>query len=318
MFFCKQIFQLSFPVILTFLPIGCDREKKDVQPEAISLFGKPLYPPTLSQERRSEFEDNLRQAKAEYDRNPNDPDLIIWLGRRTAYLGKYQEAIQIYSKGIEQHPNYTKLYRHRGHRFITIREFDKAITDLEKAASLIRNVPDEIEPDGMPNKYNIPTSTSHTNIWYHLGLAYYLKGDFQNALCCYQECLELSTNDDMVCAASDWLYMTYRRLGEVEEANRILERIQEDMTILEDTAYHNRLLMYKGLKVPESLLATENATDLTIATQGYGVGNWYYYNGDKEKAIKIFNNVVAGANWGAFGYIAAEVDLKRLQENQGK
>lgn len=312
------MFQLSFPVVLTFLPIGCDREKKDVQPEAISLFGKPLYPPTLSPERRNEFEDNLRQAKAEYDRNPTDPDLIIWLGRRTAYLGKYQEAIQIYSKGIEHHPNYAKLYRHRGHRYITIREFDKAIADLEKAASLIRNVPDEIEPDGMPNKYNIPTSTSHTNIWYHLGLAYYLKGNFQNALRCYQECLKFSTNDDMVCATSDWLYMTYRRLDKVEDANRILERIQEDMTILEDTAYHNRLLMYKGLMVPGSLLTTENATDLTVATQGYGVGNWYYYNGEKEKAIKIFNNVVAGTNWGAFGYIAAEVDLKRLEENQGK
>ncbi|MBI4549073.1 MAG: hypothetical protein HY707_13905 [Ignavibacteriae bacterium] len=282
------------------------------QPEAISLLGKPLYQPQFSEERQRQLEVDLSRAKLEYEKNPEDPDRIIWLGRRTAYLGRYREAIDIYTEGIKKHPNYAKLYRHRGHRYITVRELDKAIADLEKAAELIRGVPDEIEPDGMPNKYNIPTSTSHTNIWYHLGLAYYLKGGFQNAERCYIECLKFSKNDDMLCAASDWLYMTYRRLGKTEEAKKVLERIHRDMTILEDTAYHNRLLMYKGEIAPESLLSLDKADDLIIATYGYGVGNWYYDNGKEDKAIKIFKDVVNGTNWAAFGYIAAEVELKRF------
>jgi hypothetical protein len=41
------------------------------------------------------------------------------------------------------------------------------------------------------------------------------------------------------------------------------------------------------------------------------VGNWYLVNGDKTKAREIFDRVVAGAAWQAFGYIAAEADLKR-------
>jgi hypothetical protein len=48
-----------------------------------------------------------------------------------------------------------------------------------------------------------------------------------------------------------------------------------------------------------------------IATQGYGVGNWYLVNGDEKKAREVFERVLAGKAWAAFGYIAAEADLKR-------
>ena len=37
---------------------------------------------------------------------------------------------------------------------------------------MIAGKEDSIEPDGMPNPQNIPVSSLHTNIWYHLGLAY--------------------------------------------------------------------------------------------------------------------------------------------------
>ncbi len=291
------------------------QEHTEQTPEAYSLFKKPLYPIAIAPEEKSKLDSNLAVAQAEYAKNPKDPERVIWLGRRLAYLWRYRDAIDVYSKGNALHPNNTKLYRHRGHRYISIREFDKAIADLEKAAKLIQGVPDEIEPDGAPNKYNIPTSTSHSNIWYHLGLAYYLKGDFKNALRCYLECMKFSKiNDDMLCATSDWLYMTYRRLGRVEEARKVLDPINEKMKILENFSYHKRLLMYKGMIAPDSLLDAKNATDLDIATQGYGVGNWYFCNGQEEKAREIFEKVLEGKYWAAFGYMAAEADLKRMQK----
>ncbi|MFQ5674631.1 MAG: hypothetical protein ACE5G1_01940, partial [bacterium] len=86
---------------------------------------------------------NLAKAQADYEKNLNDADAIIWLGRRMAYLWRYRDAIEIYSEGIKKHPNNAKLYRHRGHRYITVREFDKAIADLEKAAKLTENMADE-------------------------------------------------------------------------------------------------------------------------------------------------------------------------------
>ena len=83
------------------------------------------------------------------------------------------------------------------------------------------------------------------------------------------------------------------------------------MEILENGSYHRRLLMYKGLEKPEALLDPANADDLTIATQGYGVGNWYYVTGNRASAREIFEKVVSGPQWSAFGYIAAEADLQR-------
>ena len=74
--------------------------------------------------------------------------------------------------------------------------------------------------------------------------------------------------------------------------------------------------MYKGLKTPESLLnfKKERGTDpaLENATRGYGIGNWYYYNGQKEKAKEMFEKVLKTKNRAAFGYIAAEKDYKGM------
>jgi hypothetical protein len=122
--------------------------------------------------------------------------------------------------------------------------------------------------------------------------------------------MRVSTNPDMLVATSDWLYMTLRRLGRDAEATRVLEPIRRDMRILENESYHRRLLMYRGELPADSLLAG-GADPLTVATQGYGVGNWYLYNGDRARAMQVFRRVVAGGNWGAFGYIAAEAELAR-------
>lgn len=289
---------------------------QSAEAEAHSLSGKPLYPMKLPAERRAELEANLERAKADFERDPQDPEGIIWLGRRLAYLWRYRDAIQVYSDGLALHPDSPKLYRHRGHRYITVREFDKAIADLKKAAELTKGVPDEIEPDGAPNPANQPRSTLQSNIWYHLGLAYYLKGDFENALRSYREGMKFSrVNDDMLVATSDWLYMTLRRLGRGSEAKEVLEPIRKEMDILESFAYHKRLLMYKGLLEPGSLLDLGDLTGLDLATQGYGVGNWYLYNGEEQKAREILSQVLEGPYWAAFGYIAAEADMKRLGQD---
>ena len=288
------------------------RSLQPSKPEAHSLFGQPFYAPPLSGEKTQEYTEKLAAAERDAAANPGDADRLIWVGRRTAYLGRFRDAIAVFTRGIAQWPDNPRLYRHRGHRYVTVREFDHAITDLEKATGLIRTLPDEVEPDGLPNKQNIPTSTLHSNIWYHLGLAYYLKGDFENARRCFVECMKFSTNDDMICATTDWLYMTLRRLGREAEARAVLEPIRADMRILENVAYHDRLMLYKGERTPESLLAAQSDDPVEIATHGYGVGNWYFCNGKIDQAKEIFRKVLASPQWNAFGYIAAEADLARL------
>jgi len=282
------------------------------QPEATSLFGKWLHAISFPADTKARLDSNLAVAKSDFDKDPENADNIIWYGRRLAYLWRYRDAIDVFTKGIEKHANDPRMFRHRGHRYITVREFSKAVDDLTKAAQLIKGKPDDVEPDGQPNRLNIPTGTLHSNIWYHLGLAYYLRGEFGKALVAYLECMKVSNNPDMLCATSDWLYMTYQRLGRKKEAQQVLRPITKDMNIIENTAYHKRLLMYKGELPTDSLLNTKEATDLDIATQGYGVANWYFYTGQKEKALELFQRIIEGTSWAAFGYIAAEADLKRI------
>ena len=137
--------------------------------------------PEPSPEARAEMEKKLAEARAAYERNPRDADALIWLGRRTAYLGRFDEAIAVFTEGVRRHPRDARMYRHRGHRYITTRRFGEAIKDLKRAARLVAARPDEVEPDGQPNARGVPTSTLNSNIWYHLGLAHYLEGDFRNA-----------------------------------------------------------------------------------------------------------------------------------------
>ncbi|MGH9367313.1 MAG: tetratricopeptide repeat protein [Thermoanaerobaculia bacterium] len=284
------------------------------EPEAVSLFGKPLFAPPLSPERRKEFEARLSEARSRYEANPSDPDAILWLGRRTAYLGRYREAIAIFTAGLEEYPADPRFYRHRGHRYLTTRRFDLAAADLEKAAALAAGKPDEIEPDGLPNARNIPTSTTNSNIWYHLGLARYLQGDFEGALAAYRECLSFSKNPDGLVSTSHWLYMTLRRLDREAEARRVLEPIVEGMDVIENDDYERLLRMYQGKVSPESLLeeASASGSALGLATVGYGVGNWYLYNGRRQEAFATFRRILEGGQWPSFGYIAAEADSKRL------
>ena len=266
----------------------------------------------MTEEVRAKREAELAEARATFEKNPNDADAIVWLGRRTAYLGRYPEAIDIFTDGIRKHPRDARLYRHRGHRWITMREFDRAIADLEKAAALTRGRPDEIEPDGQPNARNIPIGSLQTNICYHLGLAHYLEGDFERALAVYTPCNALSTNPDRLVSLAHWHYMTLRRLGRTELAERVLEPISSSMDVIENTAYHKLALMYRGEIAPEELVKQDaNTTD--GATILYGIGNWYLYNGQPEKARPLFEQVVAGNQWASFGFIAAEAELARMR-----
>lgn len=199
---------------------------------------------------------------------------------------------------------------------ITIRCFDDAIKDFETAAKLVKGKADEIEPDGLPNARNIPTSTLQTNIFYHLGLAYYVKGDFGNSATAFMNCFNISKNDDMRVAAAHWVYMSARRWGskkaENDAKNFIKKEIKDNPEIIENDDYYKLVKLYQGKVKADDLLKelSAEANSLSNASLGYGVGNWFLYNGEREKALKIFRQITSGNQWASFGFIAAEAELK--------
>ena len=298
-------------VLITFIVLfNCQEAKKEevASSEPRIDFLTPLGKKIILPEPSKKLLDQYTTAKEDYEKNPDDVDKIIWHGRRTAYLGKYEDAIAIYTQGIEKFPKDARLYRHRGHRYISLRKFDKAIADLEKASQLIEGTENEIEPDGMPNAMNIPVSTLHGNIWYHLGLAYYLKHDYEKAFEAYTKCRASGKLPDNIVSSTHWLYMIQRRLGDSVLATNMLEPIEAEMDVIENQSYHELCKLYKGLIPVDSLLQTKTGTPSNDAVK-YGVANWYFYNDDKEKAKEIMNGLVESKSWSSFGYIAAESDL---------
>ena len=310
---------LSFILISIVLLAGCTQKTKNSDTDfmkvdtlqGISLLGKELIVNQLDPARDSLRILNYLLAKKQSIDNPDNADALIWFGRRTAYLGDYKRAIEIFTEGIEKFPNDARMYRHRGHRFISLRKFDNAITDLEEATRLIEGKPDEVEPDGIPNIRNTPVSSLQNNIWYHLGLAYYLKNDMDKALDAFSNCLEVATNPDMQVATSHWLYMILRRLEENEEAEKILIPITKDLDVFENMAYHQLCLLYKGQITEDKLITQNQSANYMNDAIAYGLGNWYYYNGNPEKAKEIYKNLLDLGSWAAFGYIAAEADMSR-------
>lgn len=310
-------------IILSIILISCQpgSNRSDVSQQAgpvqekdpdkiYNLMGEELPPKQLTDKAKAKYEENLQEAKAQFEANPDSLELIIWYGRRLAYLGRYLEAIDVYTSGLEKFPTSYQLRRHRGHRYITTRQLGKAINDFEMAAFYSVNAINKIEPDGLPNKLNKPLGNDKFNIWYHYGLAHYLNGRYDKAISAYKKCMEFSDNDDLLSATTYWLYMTYKKIGNTELADQLLVGINRNMNIIENDAYLDLLLLFKGEKAEDKLQAKAFPKDEKIdPTLGYGIGNWYQQQGKTEKANEIFLKVLDSPNWHVFGYIAAEAEL---------
>ncbi len=83
------------------------------------------------------------------------------------------------------------------------------------------------------------------------------------------------------------------------------------MDIIENQSYQQLLLLNKGELSPETLLDTSAADDepLANATVGYGIGMWHTFEGRDGEAQDIWRSALAGNQWAAFGFIAAEAEM---------
>ena len=296
--------------VLFILPVfGCKDTKKEVIAKTevqkfITPLGKEFSIPEPTKKLLLKYE----EAKIDFENNPNNLENIIWYGRRTAYLGQYEKAIAIYTDGITKFSKEPRLYRHRGHRYISIRKYDLAIKDLERAGKLIKGQENEMEADGIPNAMNVPVSSRQGNIWYHLGLAYYLAHDYQKAFDAYLKCRESGNNDDNIVSSTHWLYMIQRRLGNKELAMEMLTPITSEANIIENKSYFDLCKFYKGLIPIDSLINTKKGNPSSDAVL-YGLANWHFYNDDKPKAHGMMQEMMESKAWSSFGYLAAESDI---------
>jgi len=282
-----------------------------------SALGKPF----ISREADEEALAAINEADAALAGDPGNIDLVVAAAQARAGLWQYNEAIEIFTRGMEVDPDDWRLYRHRGHRFVSTRRYDWAVEDLERAV--------ELDPYGF-------------NSSYHLGLAYFLSGEFGEAADEYARCLALATDEEAIAlaasggnpgdprtcmeiaeddesrvAVTEWLYRALRRAGRDDEATALLDTIGEGMEIEENISYYRDLLFYKGLVTADEILNPEEPDGNSFATTGFGLANYYIVEGDTEAARELILRIVEGDPWNAFGFIAAETEMLRLQEEEG-
>ena len=237
---------------------------------------------------------DIQAASAAVAANPESGDAWMKKGHALAKVSMMREAEECYAMAISCDPFNWEYYRHRAHRFLSCWRFEDAAADFVIASRL------------NPNDWNV---------FYHLGLSYFLLRDYAKAAKAYARCYELTDADPELIAVTDWYYMTLKRLGNDEEAAKILARITDHMNPGENTAYYARLLMYKGLKKPEELLSTdpEEVTALELITMGFGIANYFLQNGQPDKAYDLMERVVKAGDendcYFAFAYLASKVDL---------
>jgi tetratricopeptide (TPR) repeat protein len=222
--------------------------------------------------------------------DPRNVDRIIALGVAQSGVRQFREAIETFTRGLAIAPDNAMLYRWRGHRYLSVREFDRARADLLRGSRL---------------------DSTNYGIWYHLGIVRYVHGEFAAAADAFMRALRRPPDANELAGSVDWLWMSFSRAGRTAEAQALLDRRPDSLAT--NVAYAQRLRLYRGQIAPEQVLTAADTGDVAVATLSYGVGNWYLLRGDTAHARIWFERSVRSGGWPAFGFIASEAELRRLR-----
>lgn len=259
----------------------------------------------------------LEEARREWSAH-RDEASAVWVGRRLAYLGRTEQAVEWYGARLADFPASYRLLRHRGHRWITLRDFARAEADLTRAWELARAHPDAVEPDGLPNARGVPTGTDRTNILYHLALAQYLQGRFDAARASWERAFRAAAEgahgDDSEVACAYWQHLARARAAEPEAHPDLARGVAVELELLENHAYHRLCLLLTCRLAPEGLGQGPGSglgEGIDDATLLYGLARWHAEGGRAGEARLLLERIVRDTPAAAFGHIAAEADLRR-------
>lgn len=254
-----------------------------------------------------------------YKINPNER-FTIWYGRILGYGERIQKAREVFTDGIARFPGSYRLYRHRGHRYLSHHKVHEALTDFKKSVELFEaaGAPvEEMEADGVKHRLPIPPETTGFNIYYHCAVAAYLCDDLPLALDMNKKTFNYCINDEDIVAASDWGYLIRLRIGNKKEADELISKISDTLNIEDNVGYYRRIKFYKGLLSYEDMCvirpeeADEYHRPMVKISQLYGVAAYYIYTGEIDRGLEILRECVKeNTHFGAFAQIAAEHDIK--------
>jgi tetratricopeptide (TPR) repeat protein len=217
---------------------------------------------------------------------------IIALGVAQSGARQFREAVATFTRGLRVAPDDPMLYRWRGHRYLSVREYDKALADLTRGYAL---------------------DSTNYGILFHLGVLRYLRGEFAESARLFSMAQPRAPDGGERAGSTDWLWLALSRAGRGAEARAMLARRPDSLPTPPGYAYVSRLKLYRGELTPQTLFTPGDTVDVQIATLSYGLGTWYLVRGDTVRARAAYERAVASGGWPGFGFMASEVELARLR-----
>lgn len=232
----------------------------------------------------------IARAESALAADPRNVEKLIQLGVAQSGARRFREAIETFTRGLAIAPENPVLYRWRGHRYLSVRELDRAMDDLTRGNRL---------------------DSTNYGVLYHLGIVRFARGDFAGAAAAFERAQPRAPDAGELAGATDWLWMSLSRAGEPTQAKAMLDRRPDSLPTT--NAYGQRLRLYRGLIGPDEVVTAADTGDVALATLSYGVGNWYLVRGDTTRAREWFERSVRSGGWPAFGFIMSEIDLRRVR-----
>ena len=232
----------------------------------------------------------VARAQAALAADPKNVQRFIDLGVAQSGARQFREAIQTFTRGLAIAPNDPMLYRWRGHRYLSVREFDRAKADLEKGFKL---------------------DSTNYGILYHLGILRFIRGDFAGAAAMFERAQPRAPDAGELAGSTDWRWMSLMRAGRKADAEAMLARRPDSLVV--NNAYARRLKLYRGEIGPDAVITPADTADVQVATLSYGLGNWYLVRGDTARAKTLFQRSVQSGGWPGFGFMVSEAELRRLK-----
>ena len=233
----------------------------------------------------------IARAQAALTADPKNVQRFIDLGVAQSGARQFREAIETFTRAMAIEPNNAMLYRWRGHRYLSVRELDKAQADLTKGLKL---------------------DSTNYGILYHLGIVRFARGDFAGAAQLFARAQPHAPDAGELAGSTDWLWMSLMRAGRKADAEAMLARRPDSLPV--DNAYTRRLKLYRGEIGPDAVITPADTADVQAATLAYGLGNWYLVRGDTARAKTYFERSVKSGGWPGFGFIMSEVELRRVKK----
>jgi tetratricopeptide (TPR) repeat protein len=272
---------------------------------ALMLLVPQQPPPESGDDPKSAAAKAFEEGNALYAKNENDKalaayekaasldasraDVQLARCRTLARLARHGDAVAACADAVRLEPRNWEALRDRGHYLVNLNRLEAARADLEKAASLKQG------------DYQID---------YHLGLAYYLAGDYQKAVPVWQMCVKDAPTPENKVACYAWLYPSLRKAGRDADAATALDEALA-LGAKPDAAYVNRLMLFKGTLSEGEIVKQMEANALQQATVGYSIGLWHELNGRADKARDYYMKATASDAKTAFGHVAATNALKK-------